>query len=200
MSRWTNPCAWAWPRASATSATIRADSRWAGRSVLDPGRQVRALDPLDDDEAGPAVPAHVMDRHDVRVPQPGDLAGLDPALVHLARPVTGRSTFGHLHGDGALQPGVEPPVDPPEAARRRSGRRAGSGPPASGAGRVSGRVVSACPIVESVVASMGLVEPIDLAQLLDLPAELVERSGAVPAQLLRRRGPGPGPWPPPSGR
>src|SRR5438045_630665 len=113
ISRWTKPIRWAWPRASAISATIRADSRWEGRSrmiravlrrlgspvaeappvgvarglgdlghdpcrfsmgravPLDPGRQVHALDPLGHDEAGAAVLAHVMDRHDVRVLQPG---------------------------------------------------------------------------------------------------------------------------------
>jgi hypothetical protein len=50
------------------------------------------------------------------MPEPGHLAGLDPALVKL--PLGDRPVHpGHLYGDGTLQPGVEAPVHPPEAAR-----------------------------------------------------------------------------------
>lgn len=57
-----------------------------------------------------------MDRDDVRVPQPGDLAGLDAALVDFATghgpPVDPRN----LHGHPTLEPGVERAVNSPETA------------------------------------------------------------------------------------
>ena len=123
-----------------------------------------------------------MDRDDVRVPQPGHLAGLDPALVHLApgdRPVHP----GHLHGDRPLQPGVEPPVDPPEAAL------ADQGVEPVAVGQQPGQVVVAGDR-RSAPRRRGpgldrAVEPLDLAQPLDLAAEPAEQLGAVPAEFLR---------------
>ena len=120
-----------------------------GAAGLDPRRQVGALDPLADDEAGRALAAHVVDGDDVRVPQPGHLAGLDAALVHLAlgdRPVHP----GHLHGDDPLQPGVEAPVHPPEAAHADQGVEPVAVADQSGAGRGPGSspirlAASGCP-------------------------------------------------------
>ncbi len=93
----------------------RTACRVGQSSVFDPVRQILPLDPLGHDEAASSVLAHVINRHDVRVAEPGDLLRLDPALVHLLD--THRAVhLGDLHGDGAVQPCVEPLVDPPEAA------------------------------------------------------------------------------------
>ncbi len=118
--------------------------------------------------------------------EPGDLLRLDPALVHLLD--THRAVhLRDLHGHSAVQPGVESLVHPPEAADSDQGVEAVS--IRQGPRQVQFRMNRLGLADRRGTGHVeGLVEPIDLAQLLDLPTELVEPIRAIPAQLLRRRG------------
>ena len=75
-SRWTMSRAWAWARASATAAAIRAASVPGRAVVLQPPAEVGAVEEIRDDVNLPPVQADVVDRHDAGVAQLGEPAGL----------------------------------------------------------------------------------------------------------------------------
>ena len=109
------------------SPTSSADSRNDDPALPQPLRQVAALDVLGDDVAEAVVgPAHVVDRDDVRVVEPGE----DPGLGQVGLDVLGAGDplgVGHLDRHRAVEVVVVGQVDP---SRTRLDPAAGS--PGSG--------------------------------------------------------------------
>ncbi len=96
-------------------ATSVAESRKDGRawSILD--RQVAAFDELRDHEAEPIFRAtHVMDRHDMRMIQPGE----DSSFGQISLDILGASDplrVRHLDGNRTIKIVIMTKIDPPES-------------------------------------------------------------------------------------
>jgi hypothetical protein len=172
--------------ASVILAPFDSDRLLVGQSSpLDSVRQIFSVDPFGHDETASAVLADVIDRHDVRMAEPGDLLRFEPALVDFLG-ADRTIDLRYLDGDGAVQPCVEPLVDSPESADADQGIEAIS--ICQGPGQVRFRQFRAgLSGTPGACVFERLIEPLDPAQLLDLPTELVQPVRAIPAQLLRRR-------------
>ena len=75
-SRWTTPCSWAYCSASATAATSSAASRGGGRLADSRSASVTPSTKSLTRYGQPSRLADLVDRHDRRMPQLGDAAGL----------------------------------------------------------------------------------------------------------------------------
>jgi hypothetical protein len=88
----------------------------ARSSLCDPDRQIVPLDEFGYDEAEPILRApHVMDRHDVRVVQPGEDAGFGEERLQIPR-ISDALGVRHLDRHRTVQVVVASKIDPPEAA------------------------------------------------------------------------------------
>ena len=114
-SRWTMSRAWAWARASATAAAIRAASGQAGRLIPQPPAEVGAVEEIRDDVDLPPVQADVMDRHDAGVAQLREPAGLLEESLRLGLRHLGAAAED-LDGHGPVELRVVAEVHRAEAA------------------------------------------------------------------------------------